>query len=533
MSSSAGEEGVINLKNAARSGNKDRVVELLNNGVDPNQFGSQSDEAKSPLMVACENGHGEIAEVLITRGAEVDLRKTRGQKSALLQAVSSENVEMTRLLLKHKAKVRFEYHHESAVRTACRAGNIDLVKLLLPFDTWDDSNYVQNMFSEVISKGYTEVVKFLLESKLIDHALVKFVDLLHSACSVRDDPEMVEIILSKKPDTLNCTVATSHEDEGFTALMQACRRGHTGIVNLLLVKGAELDYQSKIPSTRGYVQTPEGLSALMVACIAGKSEIVKLLLEKGAKVDLRTTTGGTALLFSTVSGSSDLNLSWAFENRDYNSVRLEIIRLLLSKNASVDVQDKTGGTALLYAVKDRSLEAVNLLLEKNARVDIGTDRFGTPLLHLAVRYFRPDVASARLKIAKLLLERGAPVDILDYSRKTPLIVACECGNAELINILVEKGSNIDHYDKVGGYALLYAVNSYVQRYGSHGLIEAIELLLKKGAKAEIKPDKGESALSIMEKNATLLIVSTTVSINDYNNQYAHISAHRKKLSQKN
>ena len=516
------EDGVIDLKNAARSGDKDLVVKLLDQGIDPNQFGSRSTNAKSPLMVACENGHGEIAEVLIARGAEVDL-KNGDHQTALSQAVSSENVEMTGLLLKHKANVHFDRaREESAVVAASKKGNVDLVELLVPYDSWDNSGYIHHVFSEAMSNGHTNVVKSLLQSKHIGFTPELLVALLHYACRESDNPEIVKFVLDKarlldkKPDIIDgiCDLDglnVPQPEKGFTALMLASARGFIEVVKLLLDRGAKIDYQSKLQSTTEKYAVLEGLSSLMVACISDKLEIVKLLLKRGAKVDLRTKTGKNALMLSTNSGCPSLNASWLPATSDIN---VELIRLLLSNGASVDFQDEEGGTALVYAVMDRSLEAVKLLLGKNAKVDIGTDQFGTPPLHVVLPASQSYPVNA--EIARLLIEGGAPVDLVDHSGQTPLIVACsQAGKAELVKLLIKKEAKINHLDKEGGYALLYAVRYAIQSrnlvWCADQVFEIIELLLdqdpKKGAKAAIKADNGESALSLMEKNAALLLVS--------------------------
>ena len=234
----------------------------------------------------------------------------------------------------------------------------------------------------------------------------------------------------------------------------------------------------------------------MVACNTCKLETVKLLLARGEKVDLLTKTGKSALMLSTKSGCEDLCRVRSPRNIDIT----DIIRLLLSKTANVDYQDEAGGTALVYAVNDRLLEAVKLLLEKNARTDIGIyykgppppyDRplplHGSPPLHLAIKDFHPPST----EIARLLLERGSPVNLLDSHEKTPLIVACQYRKAELVQLLIKKGADIDHLDDEGGYALLYAARN--------SELEIVELLLEKGAKADVKADDGESASDVMIK----------------------------------
>ena len=307
---------------------------------------------------------------------------------------------------------------------------------------------------------------------------------------------MVKIVLNKKPDIVDSTLdhCAKPAEKGFTALMYASAAGHIKVANLLLNRGAEIDYQSEF-----------GFSALMIACMTSKSGIIKLLLKKGAKVNLLTKRGKTALMLSTTSGCPDPNLTLA--NRVFSNKSVEIIRLLLSKGASVDYQDDTGGTALVYAVKDRLVEAVKLLLDKKARVDIGTDREGTPPLHSILPSSQSYLVNA--EIARLLLEAGAQVDLEDRNKQTPLIVACRgAGNRELSKLLIQKGAKIDHLNNEGGYALLYAVRDAIQNrnLGVH-VVEIIELLLEKGAKADIKADNGESALSVMKNNAAVLLVS--------------------------
>ena len=50
----------MDLKTAARKGDMDLVKKLLDQGVDPNQFGSLAEDASSPLMLACLNGRLDI-----------------------------------------------------------------------------------------------------------------------------------------------------------------------------------------------------------------------------------------------------------------------------------------------------------------------------------------------------------------------------------------------------------------------------------------------------------------------------------------
>lgn len=88
---------VIELRNAVSRGDKDLVLKLLDQEVDPNQFGSQSISACSPLMVACLNGRLDLVRLLISRGADVDLHTGRHETALSKVITSTETSESVKL----------------------------------------------------------------------------------------------------------------------------------------------------------------------------------------------------------------------------------------------------------------------------------------------------------------------------------------------------------------------------------------------------------------------------------------------------
>ena len=67
--------------------------------------------------------------------------------------------------------------------------------------------------------------------------------------------------------------------------MLACKEGHSGVIRLLLEKGAQADLQDN-----------RGRSALMYSSKRNKLEVAKLLLENGAQVDIQDYGGWCALM---------------------------------------------------------------------------------------------------------------------------------------------------------------------------------------------------------------------------------------------
>jgi ankyrin repeat protein len=74
------------------------------------------------------------------------------------------------------------------------------------------------------------------------------------------------------------------QNEGSSALMLACAKGHTEVAKALIDKGADVNAANQ-----------NGWTALMGAASYGHLDIVKLLVERGADVNARHAYGYTGL----------------------------------------------------------------------------------------------------------------------------------------------------------------------------------------------------------------------------------------------
>ena len=66
-------------------------------------------------------------------------------------------------------------------------------------------------------------------------------------------------------------------NNGYTALMAACRKGHVEVVRTLLDAGADKNFANK-----------DGRTALMLAFEFGQAEVLDLLLDAGANFSTKT-----------------------------------------------------------------------------------------------------------------------------------------------------------------------------------------------------------------------------------------------------
>ena len=89
--------------------------------------------------------------------------------------------------------------------------------------------------------------------------------------------------------------------------------------------------------------TEAGWTSLMVASAAGYTDVVRLLLDRNASVDLRTYTGYSALMMASARGQT------------------KAMELLLEKGARFDLQDPFGSSALMVASAKGQLDAVRHL----------------------------------------------------------------------------------------------------------------------------------------------------------------------------
>jgi ankyrin repeat protein len=93
------------LFNACTSGDLANVTELLDQGVDVNW--TYTPFRRTALILACKNGHVEIAKLLLNRGAEINTQDIVGC-TALMAASTSGHVAIIQCLLGKAAKVNIQ-----------------------------------------------------------------------------------------------------------------------------------------------------------------------------------------------------------------------------------------------------------------------------------------------------------------------------------------------------------------------------------------------------------------------------------------
>ncbi len=170
-------------------------------------------------------------------------------------------------------------------------------------------------------------------------------------------------------------------------------------------------------NTNKKLMTPHPLiDELMDAIYDNDFEKVKDLFARGATANDRDEYGGTPLMYAA----------------DSENASLELVQFLLDNGARVNDTDIDGIGALLDAVKSDRADIAALLLDNGARID-----------HQSYNQFYGGQVSALMeaaymgshKVLRLLLDRGADLDLKDAEGMTALDIAVDAGDEESARML--------------------------------------------------------------------------------------------------
>ncbi|MDQ6707619.1 MAG: ankyrin repeat domain-containing protein, partial [Acidobacteriota bacterium] len=229
-------------------------------------------------------------------------------------------------------------------------------------------------------------------------------------------------------------------EQGIGPLNIAITNGSPGMVELLLGKGADAN-----------IARESGETPLMTAARLGQIEIMKMLLDYHADVNVREKRfGQTALMWAAghpaavqflVQHGADVHASskvWDITAAIYTPTTSTIGKTGIPWNNDGVYTSKQGGqNALLFAVQKHDLESVRFLLDAGVDVNTPSADGTTPLLASLYKWDplgkefiggkgapAPSGSSARfgadLKLASLLLDRRAKVNVADGAGYTPL-----------------------------------------------------------------------------------------------------------------
>ena len=154
---------------AAANGKLEIVRELLQQGAHPDT--RNADWGVTPLHTAAFQGHGPIVDLLIMKGADVQIKSRTSGRFPLDEGIG--HIDCCHLLLKAGCQVNYVGGHGwTPLIEACSAGDEDLVHLLL--NAKADPNLGNGKWKPVAcALPFPKVLKLLLNNKaLVDHTTI-------------------------------------------------------------------------------------------------------------------------------------------------------------------------------------------------------------------------------------------------------------------------------------------------------------------------------------------------------------------------
>ncbi|XP_041824467.1 ankyrin repeat and SAM domain-containing protein 6-like isoform X2 [Melanotaenia boesemani] len=230
-----------------------------------------------------------------------------------------------------------------------------------------------------------------------------------------------------------------------TALMVASQHGHEAVVRLLLEWGSDVNFS----------QRTTGWGPLMVATLSGKVGVAQQLVERGADPDRVNVLSKTAFELALQMKQRDIKsyldaITTVRPQTDderrrpdvFSALRLgnsQLVKEILEEDPSqVNLSNQEGASLLMMAAVSGQLEVVQLMVEKNADIDKQDCVHGWTALMQATYHGNKD-------IVKFLLSQGANVNLRSKNGYTAfdLVMLLNDPDTELVRLLASVCMQVD------------------------------------------------------------------------------------------
>ncbi|MCX6877442.1 MAG: ankyrin repeat domain-containing protein [Verrucomicrobia bacterium] len=360
-------DGTTTLHKACQEGSSTLVTKLLQLHPD---LEACDEDYFTPLLNAAEAGRVDLLKLLVAAGANLKATQKDG-RNALHLAANAASPEAVRFLLEQKLRVNESSDFgETALMIAAGAGQLESVTLLLRAGA--------TVGGVDRRTGMTPLMLTALGNRRPPTVIGPDDRSVRNPDRAFDYLKIAELLLAGGVDL------QARDCEGQTALHWAAISGNVEVLGLLISKGAEVDAKD----------TLNGRTPLHHAVNSADAKTVAILLDKGADITAKDSNGCQPIHLATQAGN------------------VEVLHLLLEKGAAVAATESHGDTPLHVAAASAKLEAARMLLEHGAP-PAALDQFKNSPLNMAATV-------GAVEIVRLLLDHRAPVNDADTLGNTPL-----------------------------------------------------------------------------------------------------------------
>ncbi len=483
------------IHTAAWAGNLEKLAALLDH--DPTLIRSRNSEQETPLHRAADAGQAAAAELLLKRGAEVN-SQAYNQFTPLHLAA---NAQVAKVLIKGGANLGLiDAWGKTPLQMAIQERKLDVVDAIL------GSGQKLDLLSAVMLDKRDAVVEILAKEP---HALADLnggSDLWGNVTPLgivagRGDKEMVELFL-KSGAEVNSGTFMPNAGGNATPLCNAVWGNHPDIVQLLFDHGASWQ------GAGGKFYD----SIFHYAVQNSDPKIVDLFLKHGATLETKWPTGvpRTSLLSVAAQAGSVEKVKLILDHAPnaFTDQEKQIAMLDAAEADHFEVVKFFRDQGVLYDIVTATIvgdaEQVHEFVTKDQKlVNAKDDRFGRPVLSWAIKHRRHDIAFQ-------LIDRGADANARTVREQfygetlhfgpvgpdeklkplsvgeTPLVLAIQIGEQELVRRLLDASADINARDWEGNTPLHAAVDN--------SNLTAVKLLISHGADVNAKNSRASTPL---------------------------------------
>ncbi|XP_077435298.1 dynein axonemal heavy chain 12 [Vanacampus margaritifer] len=234
------------LHEAAFLGLENFVYLLLESGANPNACDIKK---KTPLALAAQNGHLNVAEHLLLKGANVECESESG--SILFDAAVSGNPDVISLLLDHGADANLPLYngHLPIHRVAYHGHILALQRLMLVTKLCAIKESGMSPLHSAAAGGHAHCLELLLKADFDPNQM------LHPRVRRNyDDERKSALFFAVSNNDLQCTrllleAGAMVNQDPISCLQVAMRQGNYELINTLLKFGANVNYYSLVSTT--------------------------------------------------------------------------------------------------------------------------------------------------------------------------------------------------------------------------------------------------------------------------------------------
>ncbi|MDH3760384.1 MAG: ankyrin repeat domain-containing protein [Gammaproteobacteria bacterium] len=425
----------------------------------PNSLGTR------PLQLASARGYRNIVIALLVKNVNINQTDSRGD-SALIMAVRNKHTEIARLLLDHGAKHDLiNKKKKSAVDLAYADDNPDSRALF--------ASYGIKPRAVVSAKVSLTLDEFRATVKKQGARYAGW-PLLNIAIELGESSVSKQII-ERRP-ALGAT-----DPDGNSALHVAARKGDAVVLGRLVSLGANLNATNLRNETALYLATES-------ACL----KCVQRLLDKGADPSIATKFEITPLEIAVQKKQPKIALLLLNSSTSYAGIHRVLLlavqkkleglsRALIKRDSRLASLDEKRRSVLWHSA-DQGLAKTTAGLIDSGKIDInGKDVNGYSALAQAS-------LKGHVKVARLLIDRGADVNTQTDAGNTLLMQAVLAKDAELVEFLLTRSIDINTQNGLGETALMLAARS--------GQRSVIESLINAGADMQLRNKEDLNAFQI-------------------------------------